>query len=64
MFLITNVTFIFNHSIYEVLVLDIRYQPNIKIMCTDQTTYWELKFDDNLNIAIATQAPTELSTTI
>jgi hypothetical protein len=54
------------------VVLDIRYSlsvfllpsPNIRIISTDQTTYWELQFDDNVNIAIATQAPTELSSTI
>jgi hypothetical protein len=73
MFLITDVTLILKHSIiYEVLVLDIRYSlsvflfpsPNIRIISTDQTTYWELQFDDNVNIAIATQAPAELCTTI
>jgi hypothetical protein len=46
MFLITDVTLIFKHSIiYEVLVLDIRYSlsvfllpsPNIRIISTDQT---------------------------
>jgi hypothetical protein len=73
MFLITNETLIFKHFIiYEVLVLDIRYSPsvfllpspNIRIISTDQTTYWKLQFDDNVKIAIATQAPTKLSTTI
>jgi len=73
MFLITDVTLIFKHSIiYEVLVLDIRYSlsvfllpsPNIRIISTDQTAYGELQFDDIVNIAIATQAPTELCTTI
>jgi len=73
MFLITDGTLIFKHSIsYEVLVLDIRYSlsvfllpsPNIRIISTDRTAYWELQFDDNVNIAIATQAPTELCTTI
>ncbi len=72
MFLIPNETLIFKHSIYEVLVLDIRYSlfvfllqsPNIRIISTDQTTYWKLEFDDNVKIAIATQAPTKLSTTI
>jgi hypothetical protein len=73
MFLITNLTLIFKHSIiYEVLVLDIRYtlsvfllsSPNVRIISTDLATYWELQFDDNVNIAIATQAPTELCTII
>ncbi len=74
MFLITNETLIFKYSfiIYEVLVLDIKYSlsvfvlpsPNIRIISTDQTTYWKLQFDDNVKIAIATHAPTKLSTTI
>jgi len=73
MFLIPNETLIVKHSIiYEVLVLDIRYSlfvfllpsPNIRIISTDQTTYWKLEFDDNVKIAIATQAPTKLSTTM
>jgi hypothetical protein len=73
MFLIINETLIFKHFIiYEVLVLDISYSPsvfllpspNIRIISTDQTTYWKLQFDDNVKIAIATQAPTKLSTTI
>jgi hypothetical protein len=73
MFLITNLTLNFKHSIiYEVLVLDIRYtlsvfllpSPNVRIICTDLATYWELQFDDNVNIAIATQAPTKLCTII
>jgi hypothetical protein len=73
MFLIINETLIFKHFIiYEVLVLDISYSPsvfllpspNIRIISTDQTTYWKLQFDDYVKIAIATQAPTKLSTTI
>jgi len=38
--------------------------PNVRIISTDLATYWELQFDDNVNIAIATQAPTELCTII
>jgi hypothetical protein len=56
MFLITDVKLIFKHSIvYGVLVLDIRYSlsvfllpsPNIRIISTDQTAYWELQFDES-----------------